>query len=226
MQLLIYGFIIIANVVAILSVYYSFGKSMEKNKRLLGTMITVGVVYIIVSIVYFFSSLGLEKNISSSTTKQLLTLTAVPIMTLLITPYGIHSYVAMKNKTIKQEVFKKRITILFIIGIILIIVGFFYFRSNQKNILKKYNRFELDCKDITYMYPLFVEKQGEDIRIFLKKNNIYSLKLWANMDWNGANSHELSISDNVVLLPIDQRYKEDDMEYIGNTINKFYTIKK
>lgn len=94
------------------------------------------------------------------------------------------------------------------------------------NILKKYNRFELDCKDITYMYPLFVEKQGEDIRIFLKKNNIYSLKLWANMDWNGANSHELSISDNVVLLPIDQRYKEDDMEYIGNTINKFYTIKK
>lgn len=91
--------------------------------------------------------------------------------------------------------------------------------------LSKYNQMNLKNKELNYMYPLFVNN-GEDLRRYLKENNIYSLKLWPNLNWNGANSKEISISDNMVLLPIDQRYAEQEMEYISKVINKYYSNKR
>ena len=72
------------------------------------------------------------------------------------------------------------------------------------------------------MYPLFVS-DGESLRTYLKSNNIYSLRLWANINWNGANSDEIKKADDMVLLPIDQRYSNIEMEYIGSVIDKYYS---
>ena len=92
-------------------------------------------------------------------------------------------------------------------------------------IVSKYNTIDAKSKGLTYMYPLYVEKDGEEIRKFLKENNVYSLRLWANVNWNGANSQEISTADNMVLLPIDQRYNANDMEHIGHTIQRYYEEK-
>lgn len=88
--------------------------------------------------------------------------------------------------------------------------------------LKKYNQLDLSSKQLTYMYPLFVS-DGESLRAYLKSNNIYSLRLWANINWNGANTDEITKADNMVLLPIDQRYSDNEMEYIASVIDKYYS---
>ncbi len=90
--------------------------------------------------------------------------------------------------------------------------------------LSKYNRIDVPLQNITYMYPLYVS-DGVELRKFLQDNNIYSLRLWANVDWNGANSTEIEKANNMVLLPIDQRYSDKEMEYISDTVNKYYSRK-
>ena len=61
-KLFILLFILVANIVSILLIYHSLDKNIEKTKRLLYTMIAMGVVYIIVLIVYFFSSIGIDNR--------------------------------------------------------------------------------------------------------------------------------------------------------------------
>lgn len=90
--------------------------------------------------------------------------------------------------------------------------------------LSKYNSLDLSGKELTYMYPLFVSN-GQDLREYLRSNNIYSLRLWANVNWNGANEAEILNADNMVLLPIDQRYSSSEMEYIINCVSEYHTNK-
>ena len=61
--------------------------------------------------------------------------------------------------------------------------------------LKKYNQLDLSSKQLTYMYPLFVS-DGESLRAYLKSNNIYSLRLWANINWNGATTKKVTTTSN------------------------------
>ena len=75
-------------------------------------------------------------------------------------------------------------------------------------LLSKYNEMDLSNKELTYMFPLRVNKDGEQLRSYLGENNIYSLKLWPNVE-----------------LPIDQRYSNDEMEYMFNVINNYYCKK-
>lgn len=88
--------------------------------------------------------------------------------------------------------------------------------------LSKYNQLDLSGKELTFMYPLFVS-DGEKLRAYLKANNIYSQKLWPNVSFNGASSEEITIADNMVLLPIDQRYSDREMEYIAAVVNNYYS---
>ena len=89
---------------------------------------------------------------------------------------------------------------------------------------EKYNSLNLSNIELTYMFPLFVS-DGKELREYLKANNIYSLKLWPNIDCNGANTNEILAADNMVLIPIDQRYSFDEMEYIIKTVNNYYSNK-
>ena len=91
--------------------------------------------------------------------------------------------------------------------------------------LSKYNQLELNGKELTYMYPLLVE-DGEQLRTYLKENNIYAIKLWPNVLWNGANKEEIERVENMILLPIDQRYSTDEMLYISTVINTYFSKNK
>ena len=91
-----------------------------------------------------------------------------------------------------------------------------------KEMLSKYNKLNLDDQNLTYMYPLLIDN-GNDLRNYLKENNIYAIKLWPNVSINGASKEEIDRVENMILLPIDQRYTENEMTYIINVIDKYYT---
>lgn len=88
--------------------------------------------------------------------------------------------------------------------------------------LSEFNQLKLDAMELSYMYPLLVSN-GNDLRKYLKEHNIYSVKLWPNVLCNGANSNEISKVENIVLLPIDQRYTVDEMIYIYGVVNDYFS---
>ena len=135
----IMGFIIVANLIAILLTYYSFNKSIEKTKRLLYTMISVGVMYILILIVYSFSSIGIAKK-ASSAAKDMITYTFVPVNTILVLPFMIRSFNKRKENEITTSQLNMRATIVLIITIAILVSEFFYFRKIQQGIIDIYNQ--------------------------------------------------------------------------------------
>ena len=95
-------FILLANIVAILLVYYSFDKKIEKSKRLMYTMIAMGVMYILILIVYFFSSIGIGNKEVTKNAKSMITFTFVPVNTIIILPILIRGYNKRKNNEIEN----------------------------------------------------------------------------------------------------------------------------
>lgn len=128
-------FIILANIVAILLTYYSFNKNLDKSKKMLYTMISIGTMYIVILIVYFFSSLGLPKN-TSSNAKNMITFTFVPINAMIFLPILIRTFNKGKSKAITTKQLNRRVIIVAVIGIAVLVSEFFYFRNIQKGINK------------------------------------------------------------------------------------------
>lgn len=135
MNAYITAFIGLANIIAILLVYYSFGKDFDKSKRIIDTMIAVGIMYIIVLITYLLSSIGLSKFEGSETAKTMMIMAFVPVNTILFVPFLIHSYMKTKNGALDIENLNKIAIVVIIIAIIIIISEFSYFRNSQKNII-------------------------------------------------------------------------------------------
>ena len=80
-------------------------------------------------------------------------------------------------------------------------------------------------KELNFMYPLYTEN-GSDLRKYLLENKIYSLLLWPNVFHNGANEMECRLAQNMVLLPLDQRYSDQEMSYINSTIDRYMEKQK
>ena len=79
---------------------------------------------------------------------------------------------------------------------------------NRKNKLKNMHS--------AFMYPLLVE-DGKKLKKKLIENKIYVPTLWDNYQ-KPLNDFEKDLLDNLVLLPIDQRYTRDDMQRIIDVI--------
>ena len=101
-----------------------------------------------------------------------------------------------------------------------------------KSRLKNYDVLAKELKEInllkinrsgTYMYPLLVHN-GSELRTYLIKNKIYVPKLWPNLDKFELNDFERNLFENLVPLPIDQRYSESDMNIILKVIEKFLEL--
>ncbi|MEA5127269.1 MAG: hypothetical protein VB074_03730 [Proteiniphilum sp.] len=70
-------------------------------------------------------------------------------------------------------------------------------------------------KDMVPMvYPYLVEN-GNRLRGIIIYNKIFIATYWANvMDWLNNESLEYELANNILPLPIDQRYTQDDMDQI------------
>lgn len=101
--------------------------------------------------------------------------------------------------------------------------------ENYKILSEKLNKLNrkaaVSNTNLSYMYPFYYE-DGIGLRNYLLENNIYSQLLWPNMKWNGSNESEIRMAEKMVLLPIDQRYSETEMNYISDTVNSYIRKRK
>lgn len=69
------------------------------------------------------------------------------------------------------------------------------------------------------VYPFLPSKKIE-LRSELIKNKVYTAQYWPNvMEWVAKDSFEYNLTNNVVYIPIDQRYNEKDMQYVLSCVN-------
>lgn len=111
---------------------------------------------------------------------------------------------------------------------------FFYKYYNSKlnlNIRKKnfkilHSNLKIKTLDIfvnTYFtYPIFLKNQNERDNLVKKliKKKIYCPYYW-NLDFDKHNKCNKHLVENMMCIPIDQRYNEKDMLYISNIINLY-----
>lgn len=126
--------IILANVIAI-SIVYQFIKRLNKKEKILFIAVCVAIVYILISIVYWFSGFKIDKTIHEKT-KSFVTFMFVPVNVILFIPYIAFNYIKLKDKKIKREIFIKKCMVVGIVAIIVLIGEYFYFKNIQQNISK------------------------------------------------------------------------------------------
>lgn len=87
--------------------------------------------------------------------------------------------------------------------------------------LTEINGMSLRCVDGAFMYPLMIEN-AQDVKQELLKHKIYIPTLWPNVveelprDWL-----EWKLAANVLPLPCDQRYGEEEMKFMFENILKY-----
>lgn len=96
-------------------------------------------------------------------------------------------------------------------------------RNDNWNILhsklKNINGLNLHTPDGPYMYPFYV-KNGGELRPILAKEKIFIPTLWPNVLSSDASDAEKDYSKNILPLPIDQRYNDDDMARLLDVLLK------
>ncbi len=90
--------------------------------------------------------------------------------------------------------------------------------SYLHDILKKKNKLDLIVPDGAFMYPLYIEK-GNFVRANLLQDRIYIPTLWPEV-FERCRENEIAydMAQNILPLPVDQRYDVQTMEYIANKI--------
>ena len=86
--------------------------------------------------------------------------------------------------------------------------------------LNNINELHLNSQNL-FMYPLLI-KNGDKIKRDLIENKIYVPTLWPGViGLNGITEWEKHLIEDTVLLPIDQRYSEDDMAVIYAVLKRY-----
>ena len=90
--------------------------------------------------------------------------------------------------------------------------------SYLENALGNINSLELNHTIGAYMYPFFI-KNGSEIRKRLQKDKIYIPILWPHV-FNICTEDKLEyqMANNILPLPVDQRYDLEDMKYLTRRI--------
>ena len=84
--------------------------------------------------------------------------------------------------------------------------------------LRFFNKLNVNFVEGAFMYPFMVDN-AQDIKKELLKNKIYIPTLWPNVVKEfPSNWLEWKLANNVLPLPCDQRYGNEEMDYIINII--------
>lgn len=87
-------------------------------------------------------------------------------------------------------------------------------RVNNLNII-------INSKMVPMVYPLLIEK-GMELKKRMIENKIYCATYWPNVfNWVDKNSVEYYLAENLILLPIDQRYSVKVMKRILEILWKY-----
>lgn len=87
---------------------------------------------------------------------------------------------------------------------------------------REINKLEVKCVKGGFMYPLYVEN-ADLIRKAMWENKIYTPILWPNVIENcEKTSVEYDYANNIVPIPCDHRYNEEDMRYVIDIVKNFF----
>lgn len=89
--------------------------------------------------------------------------------------------------------------------------------------LNELNVLNIKCPRGPYAYP-FYTKNGMAIKKQLAKRKIYVATLWPNVLETGLDT-EIDLTENILPLPCDQRYSEEDMQIVADTVKEFLPFK-
>lgn len=88
--------------------------------------------------------------------------------------------------------------------------NFTYLHAQFKNI----NKLNLTIPTGAFAYPLYLE-DGAKIRKKLQQEKIYIPTLWPDVfDVCNENELECKYAENILILPVDQRYRKQDMDFV------------
>ena len=139
-NIFILGGIFVANLIAILAVYFSISKRTDSKTRLINTMIGIGAAYIVTRLAFALSTIGLDLENVTQVSKDYLVFAFVPVNALIVEPFIIRSYYKTKEKELSQEKFSKRVIAVAIIVVCLVIGEIVAFRNMQVNIMNSYTQ--------------------------------------------------------------------------------------
>lgn len=80
------------------------------------------------------------------------------------------------------------------------------------------NLLEISCPPGPYAYPFYIQN-GMTIKKQLAKRKIYVATLWPNVIGTGLEI-ETDFAENILPLPCDQRYSQEDMQRVVNTVKE------
>ena len=77
---------------------------------------------------------------------------------------------------------------------------------------------DMDYASVPLVYPYYIEN-GAKLRQYLIDHQVFCARYWPNvLEWCKPCEWEHELAQNLVCLPIDQRYNEEDMKRIINLI--------
>lgn len=91
------------------------------------------------------------------------------------------------------------------------------------DVLRATNNFkgDIDYATVPLVYPYLVA-DGVRLRQHLIDHQVFCARYWPNvLEWCKSSDFEYHLAENLVCLPIDQRYGEEEMNYILNLIDKY-----
>lgn len=81
-------------------------------------------------------------------------------------------------------------------------------------------KWDMDYGTVPMVYPYYVA-DGAQLRQRLIDNQVFCARYWPNvLEWCESDSMEYQLAENLVCLPIDQRYSEKDMNVIINLLKR------
>ena len=79
--------------------------------------------------------------------------------------------------------------------------------------------FEFDSNAVPLVYPFLTE--DETLRWRLIENKVFVATYWPNVkEWCNSNDFEYHLAQNMVFLPVDQRYGKEEMQSVLNVLNQ------
>ena len=90
-------------------------------------------------------------------------------------------------------------------------------------ILRESNRFKwaMDYGTVPLVYPYYIE-DGSRLRQYLIDHQVFCARYWPNvLEWCQPKDWEYQLAENLVCIPIDQRYDEKDMQFILDLFGSF-----
>lgn len=95
--------------------------------------------------------------------------------------------------------------------------------------LKNIEQIELPLKNVDeqtvpFYIPVFVKECRKELQNYLASNNVYATVIWSCPEEFNTKIDTISknIYDEILCIPCDQRYCQEDMKYICDLIRKFF----